>query len=269
MKVNIQVIISSALITTCTLMTIVSCSRFGAGTTCAEEYSFLPGECLNSSSLTFKSYVANAYTFSYYNDNGWLIDSEKGNEDENSHMFLLIFNLDLLCHQENLARGFLDNDFKFIPDNSVFQQFGTASKKISKQYDDIYQELDFGLHGGQYATIYYKGGLSLIADKVFGGYDAGENIGEIVCIGRRDEDMCVPGISLEDNMHAIGRHISLLIPIYEHEIVKERVTFNLSIPVKVGMYLTWLNDRLSDPDAELRYQDDTLSCTFTVGNGLR
>lgn len=65
-----------------------------------------------------------------------------------------------------------------------------------------------------------------------------------------------------------GRVFGIYIPTRDFEEIDEDVTFNLSVPVKVGLYLTWLNDKISDPEAPFPYRDETLTCTFTIHKGL-
>ena len=43
---------------------------------------------------------------------------------------------------------------------------------------------------------------------------------------------------------------------------------SLEIPVKVVMYLNWLDDRITDPNAPIPYREDVLRCEFTVDKGL-
>jgi hypothetical protein len=51
--------------------------------------------------------------------------------------------------------------------------------------------------------------------------------------------------------------------------VSETVTFELKIPVKVVMYLNWLNDKISDPDAPVPYEERELYCKFTTDFNLK
>ena len=57
-------------------------------------------------------------------------------------------------------------------------------------------------------------------------------------------------------------------PIEGFELVDEEVTFNITLPIKLGMCLNWINDLLTDPDAEYQYKDVILTETFTINKGL-
>ena len=63
--------------------------------------------------------------------------------------------------------------------------------------------------------------------------------------------------------------IYFCIPTEDCELTEEEVTFELNIPVKVVMYLNWINDKLTDPDAPVPYKDEVLHCKFTTRYGLK
>ena len=73
-----------------------------------------------------------------------------------------------------------------------------------------------------------------------------------------------PIVEALNNYDCFWDFIQVCIPVLDSKEVVEGITFTLTIPVKVGLYLTWLNDKLSDPDAPFPYYDDTLTCTFTL-----
>ena len=131
----------------------------------------------------------------------------------------------------------------------------------------------------------------MIADKDFAGFKAGDNIlentadqitrGEAVRSGsyspvwihnlyRADYgDFPVEGAF--DYKYYLGTTFSIMLEMEETglEDVYESVSFSLSMPVQVGLYLTWLNDKISDPDAPFPYRDEVLTCTFSIDRGLR
>lgn len=71
-----------------------------------------------------------------------------------------------------------------------------------------------------------------------------------------------PGIPL-DYKSMPGESVSFSVPLDDFTVVKEPVTFELNIPVKVVMYLRWLNDRLIDLSAPVPYKEEVLHCRFT------
>ena len=91
-------------------------------------------------------------------------------------------------------------------------------------------------------TILYNGGISLKADREFAGFQPGEDLGPALrCAGIWSD----------------------------YAFIDEHVTFDLEIPVRVVMYLGWLNDKLSNPAAPVPYKDEVLHCRFTTPFGLR
>ena len=63
--------------------------------------------------------------------------------------------------------------------------------------------------------------------------------------------------------------VEFSIPMGEYKLIEEAVTFELNIPVKVVLYLTWLNNKLTNPNAPVPYTDEVLHCTFTTKYGLK
>ena len=48
--------------------------------------------------------------------------------------------------------------------------------------------------------------------------------------------------------------------------VEEGTELYISIPVRVGLYLNWLNDKLAEPDSQMEYRDEVLTCTIRIDN---
>ena len=57
--------------------------------------------------------------------------------------------------------------------------------------------------------------------------------------------------------------ISFSVPMGDFKVIAEPVTFELNIPVKIVMYLQWLNDKIADPNALVPYKEEVLYCRFT------
>lgn len=112
-------------------------------------------------------------------------------------------------------------------------------------------------------TILYNGGVSFVANKDFAGVPAGKDLSEIIVSDPYLTDFGLyPGIPL-DYKSMPGESVSFSVPLDDFTVVKEPVTFELNIPVKVVMYLRWLNDRLIDPSAPVPYKEEVLHCRFT------
>lgn len=260
-----------------TIIAVLSCNTFGAATPESKEHSFLPGECLNSPNMTFYPDIFydplhHPRTIGYFVDNNYMEDP--GIADiRNSATITLSFSLDM--NIETDVSGFWNTEYRYIPGSDVYLQFGSNSAKVSKEYERVYKDIDFSLshgHGVAYSTVYYSGGMSLTADKTFLDFAPGDNIAPLAFLLNHTpwiNEFEVPGILHESGGQILGRAFSMAIPVGGYEVFDESITFNLSVPVKVGMYLTWLNERLTDPDAELHYRDETLTCNFTITKNFR
>ena len=66
----------------------------------------------------------------------------------------------------------------------------------------------------------------------------------------------------------LGRYISVLIPLGDYQFSYENVRFHFEIPVKVGLFLHYLKDKISDPNAEMQFKDEVLTCDFSMSIGL-
>jgi len=171
---------------------------------------------------------------------------------------------------------------KFVPADAVFNSFGENAPIVSQLYEDSWRGgWNLGI-----SSIFLDSGVSLIADKDFAGYEAGTNIAEEIIsynqwaqagMHATDKPIIVvltPFQAQFAKMDPIGEplnnyeclldFVQLCIPVHDPQEVVEDITFTLTIPVKVGLYLTWLNDKLSDPDAPFPYYDDNLTCSFTL-----
>ena len=55
-----------------------------------------------------------------------------------------------------------------------------------------------------------------------------------------------------------------MIPISENDLSNnDNINIHLEIPVKVGLFLNYLNDRITNPNAEMKYRNEVLSGDFT------
>ena len=157
---------------------------------------------------------------------------------------------------------------RLVPLPEVFNQFGQNAGKVKKYYGDLYEQVDF-LSGIVYGLLFYAGGLKLTADKYFVGHEPGEDLSDIVYIysGAKAN---IPGAQTPDHFRPIGpfESVTIYFPVEGFELVDEAVTFNITLPLKLGMCLNWINDLLTDPDAEYKYKDVVLKQTFTINRGL-
>ena len=55
----------------------------------------------------------------------------------------------------------------------------------------------------------------------------------------------------------------------DRQIVDDVLKISIEIPVKVGLFLNYLMEKKTNPDATMQFRDEVLTCEFTVPRGLR
>lgn len=264
------------------MILIASCTKNRAETLESYEYTFLAGECLVSPALYFSTdkfrIVNNSTDLDY--------------TGRFEYHLVLYFNMESVMQQVPKAPGRRsERDCRYGPTEEVFDVFGENSFAIKQAYESCWYDLATGRHWNNFeiSTIFYDSGASLVADKDFARFKAGDNIlSDAISLHEwfgaedRDHSVFIDPLLTPDflpNIHfgnfqynyALGAHgICISIPWRggEMQVVDEEVTFTFKMPVKVGLYLTWLNNKLTDPDAPFPYREETLTCTFTANKGL-
>ena len=246
-----------------------------------DEVSLIPGECL----------IDNELTCVYCNSSsGW-----------KSYLFQFAINVDV--DYEIVEKGYVVTTsypkvHRHIPSDSVFQQFGSNSRQVKEQYNNIWSGISF-----TQCTFFYEEGIMFTADKDFAGIPAGENLAGLISglritpenkgkyiapFGAEQGDMLCLGTSTNiyeygpsNNMadynaddfvvHKVEKQafFSFSVSAQDCSFPKERVQFTLEIPIKSAQYLTWLNDRLSDENAQMTWKEEVLTCSFSSNTGLR
>ncbi len=244
----------------------------------AVEHSIIPGECLKSPILSYDDNgFRDIHTIGGLNISGWINPGILPPDiDYSSRVFTIPLKMDIDVIKDTLlmtSSGFC-LEYRFAPTDLTYEQFGTNATTIKKEYDTIYNAVCFPDSDlpCRYTTILYERKLiSLTANIPFAGSPAHEDFGSHIYVGifRYDETLDVPGVEYGDSIVALNYGIVLFIPVEDYQITNEAVTLTLEMPVKVGMYLHWLNDRLTNPDAKIQYRDETLTCKFTIYKGLR
>ena len=244
-----------------------SCGKFwGASGTPHQIYILLTGECLRSMELE------------YYHP-------ESLDHQIDRNRFIFTFSLDMADYIIEDTGWKQD---RIIPSEETFNTFRGNKKIVKHAFEDVYEECCayFSAQGRfSISTIIYDKGISLTADKDFAGFPAGEDLAsEIMGIPQNDgfpkDAILAPGWNLAENagtalnipldyLTLLEDVISFSIPMGNHTLTDEKVTFELNIPVKVIMYLNWLNDKVTDPKAPVVYKDEVLHCRFTTNHGLR
>lgn len=242
----------------------------------AENYRyFIPGECIASTELNY-------YSPQDFSDIDQVLVDDR-----------VSFGFTLNVSNTQKVLEYPPSTYRVYPSEVIFNSFGKNKELV---YDGFVNAVDNYLSAlpilsANYdlATILYTEGISLVADSEFAGYQPGENLAPLLtCVYRYQgavplagdtiiasplnaRDLTADAFDIPLNyMTMTGAYgLSFAIPIGDHKVVEERVSFELSIPVKVVMYLTWLNDRISNPNAPIPYKEEVLHCTFTTIFGVR
>jgi len=266
-----------SLIMVCVAVCLTSCGKFGSGTPAVSIRTLLPGECLASTELSY--YIPNS--------SGQQVD---GNS------FIFGFTMDLSGHsKERIDDKVFALKWRDVPSDEIFDTFGANKQAVKNEFERIFEEFteSYGarFHHQWYSivTLLYDGGISLIANRDFAGCPAGENLASLITYcpmydnlvkESGENPVIAPGFNTPSNaggflgipMNYISMTddgVGFSIPMGEHKLIEEAVTFELNIPVKVVLYLTWLNNKLTDPNAPVPYEDEVLHCTFTTKYGLK
>lgn len=241
------------------MVCLVSCNKFYPGSRAAIGKKLLTGECLASAEMSYNE----VYRSTMVNEN----------------RFIFGFSLDLSDYEHETIRFM---EYRYIPSDDIFKSFGKNRKAVKNAFETIFDRCDNDLsrkhRDFSVVTILYDGGISLTANKEFAGYPAGEDLApaiEDVEAGHFHPEWYLAenvGTIFEiplDYLKLLDMVISFSIPMEQYQLTDEKVTFELNVPVKVVKYLTWLNDKITDPDAPVPYEEEVLHCRFTTDYGLR
>ena len=278
----------SIIILTCAVLCFSSCGKIHFGDTESQYRTFLTGECLSGTELSLaRCEVIN------------------GGRPTDTDRIVFWFSMPLSNYAEESVDHstiFASKRFRNIPSADAFKDFGKHQQSVKNGFEDVYKDFSDAYtargHGYGYSiiTILYNGGLSLTADKEFAGRPAGENLADLISChpmydglldaGCKDQVLApasavypleVLGLPLDyfsmlDGVQTLP-FVSFSIPVGDYDRVdlpvSKPITFELNIPVKVVKYLTWINDKLSDPNAPVPYEDEVLHCTFSTRYDLR
>lgn len=225
------------------------------------EDTFLTGECFHSSDLTYIQ-----------------IPSDGEQRQLYGNFFLFSFRVDFTDFTRKQFRSEGMQPYWTIPSSNIFSSFGDNSSLIENTFHNQRKQLKSGpfqkSSSVDVATILYNGGISLVGNKDFAGYSAGEDLSEhIVFLEAQRKYLTSSEADFFDIPYEfefmLGKYISFLIPTNGYELSKQGVSFKLEIPVKVVHYLTWLNDKITNDEALPPYSDEVLHCEFTTTFGLK
>ena len=237
--------------------------------------SLLPGECL----------MDNELTCIYCNQN----------KHRKAYLFRFTVNMDIEKEEMGFVRNY-DHIERYRPTEDVLQQFGVNSESLKDAYNSVWSTIN-----DTQSTFFYDD-IVLTADQDFAGISKGENIAPLFMDSNstiydsyvapfsiKDDNMLRlstyniwatygPENNMDDCMnddvvyHQVEKQAFLDFGIDvsdKYKFVKQSVNFTLTIPVRSAQYLTWLNDKLSDENAQMTWKDEVLTCTFHSNTGLQ
>ncbi|MBQ9878027.1 MAG: hypothetical protein IJM29_03870 [Bacteroidales bacterium] len=258
-------------------LVISACGKImGASAPEAKEISFIPGECLRGTILTPNTFDAPSIIGEPLS-----LDKEPFTIADNALIRSislcpksLCFSLEMDLDREREFMSFKAADYRFYPSYDVYEAFGSSSNTVEKEYEVFYDNItkssDWVGQSIRLSSIYYCGGLVITASEDFAGIPAGENLASIAYVYTEDSYYHLPILEVPDNyMPLSSGGAYVYIPMGEYNLVKDVVKFHIEIPVKVGLFLNYLNDKRTDPNATMQFRDEVLTCEFTMGRGLR
>ena len=191
--------------------------------------------------------------------------------DGDGHLgYMFELSLDLAIDLDKTS----EKTYRLIPRESLFEAFGEDSQNVKASFEEIYTEYKNSFEtapaNGFITTIYYGGGLVITADTDFAGVPAGGNIAPKVHLFPDElrQYNQIPTISVPEGYVPLKTSNTFKIWIDDYEVTKEYVDVHVEMPVKVGMMLTLLHDRLSNPQAQMQYRDEVLVGDFWLPRGL-
>lgn len=259
------------------ILSVTSCSIFEPQGVEVNERILLTGECLTSTELIYNH-----------------LDDDKDHLVRDNH-FIFCFTLDVADVEKKTNQLLWPNTYDIKPAKRLYNLFGQNKKKVEERFNSLFDgfsetyKSDWKSGSFDVTTILYNGGISLIADKEFAGFSPGENLSELIKCAPLYDSYVEGGVAdpvlshvanLKENAgkyldipldyHSlIGTSIEFSVPMNDFKLSDETVKFELEIPVKTVMYLNWLNNNISSPDASPAYKEEVLHCKFITRYGLR
>lgn len=239
------------------VLVIAACGKFGAATPDALELSLTPGECLESTTLRFWE----NYGFVTHSgrDNGFGIRLSL--DIDTDHMVN-----EVVSRVNGVGRVRV---YRLCPGDAEFASFGNDSNAVKDSYYSIVNTCLSTDGLIQLTTVYSDGSFSLRANTSFAGIEAGEELSGLAYLAEVKHPYSSPfPVNPPQGMVSLPRNIEIIIPLNDREIIDDTVVMHVEIPVKVGMLLHTLQDRLTNPDAAMQYRDVVLTGNFTIPKNL-
>ena len=229
----------------------------------ANDQTYMPGDCFSAPSLQYVcvDYTclgSSTYEYSYqfkFELQGWKMDYEP---------------LGWIVPWGGAT------SYRYNPAKEVYKCFGENGKKVKEAFEVQRDEIGRYLRRSEFSLyeVFYDGGIKMRADKDFAGHLAGEDLAPELndLYFENYESTKLPLGDFVYSRIINGTSFRLNIPkISDGEMLPRgglEITFTVEMPIKIGMYLTWLNDRIANPVAPYPYREVTLTSTFTVSTDV-
>lgn len=241
-------------------------SGFSAATTAVREHTFLTGECLKDNTL--KPHV--------YEDTGlpYRVETRLNYKTNKAEPVGVTISLQLNLEKEYVPISGKTNTYGWLPTEAVFNTFGSSAQTVKNDFNTVYGSLNKPDPYSKTVTIYY-GDVEITSNAEVCGVAPGENLYPSVFNFRSIDSASacsyqLPEDTIPEGYFPLNPYAAFTILAKDgHEVVDGNPTFNFKIPVKVGMYLTYLNDKRTNPEAKMQYRDEVLTHTITIGKNVR
>ena len=213
----------------------------------------IPGECVAPSGIGFNN-------------------SFRLTGDYDGHLGLMVdFSLNTSLQTTIIS----ETAYQLMPGANIFETFGSDARQVKTAFKNIYDEyrsiLGSNPVNGAISTVYYAGGIVITANKEFAGIPAGENLAPLLRVFPEclEQYTPIPTIDAPEGYLPLPMTTPIKFRVDDFDVTEEIVVFQVEIPVKIGMMLTLLRDRLSDPDAKMQFNDVVFTSSFMTPRGLR
>lgn len=229
--------------------------------------SFIPGECLKGNKLSLHLFESD----SQVHDKPFIISSQYNASGE-LEKSCMTFGFDMLLdvERESIQNG---KDYRYLPTEIVYSAFGKDSKDVRKEYEAVYKSIirnPSKIKPLNSSSIFYDEGLVITSSEAFAGIPSGRNLASVAHVFPDPIAYNVlsvldkSNLGVPDRYSPLGRSIIITIPTEGFELVEKTADIHIEIPVKVGLFLTYLKDRKDNPNAVLQLRDEVLTCNFTI-----
>ena len=166
-------------------------------------------------------------------------------------------------------------DAFYSPTEKTYHIFGKDSAVVKNEYEkaiiDMIDKVQLK-RSVDYYLLYYEDGLTITADTDFCGITAGHNLFPQfiqMCVDARSLPDSSLSIIVPENYTPLAQKLRFVLSLKGREIADGKSNIHLEIPVKAGLFLNFLLERRSNPDAQLQFRDEVLTADFTIDKMIK